>query len=287
MVFTKFMVVSLAYLGPIGTYSESAALAYGEWLSVNQQQEFVLSPQSSITLALDAVAQQKVDYAVVPIENSIEGTVNMTLDTLWQKKELKILRGLTIPIVHCLLSYNQNLAKISTVYSHPQALGQCQEWLNNNLPHAQLIAANSTTEALQTLQKESSAGAISSARAAKIYQVPILSSAINDRPDNCTRFLVIGQENDNFGSHISLAFSLEKNVAGALVKPLQIFAEKNINLTKIESRPTKRFFGEYIFFIELEGSLQDTKVTEALAQLRDYTEVLTVFGNYNLISLAK
>ena len=280
------MVVSLAYLGPIGTYSESAALAYGEWLNTNQQQKFTLLSQSSISLALKAVVEQKVDYAVVPIENSIEGTVNMTLDTLWQQKELKIIRGLTIPIVHCLLSYNQNLADITTVYSHPQALGQCQEWLHFHLPHAKLIAANSTTEALKVLEKEPAVGAISSARAAKIYQAPILASAINDRPENCTRFLVVGRKNNDSGSYISLAFSLEKNVAGALVKPLQIFAEKDINLTKIESRPTKRLFGEYIFFIELEGSLQDQKVKDALVKLNEYTETLNIFGNYNLISFA-
>ena len=281
------MTVSLAYLGPIGTYSESAASVYGEWLQQNQQQKVVLSPQASIALALEAVAQKKVDYAVVPIENSIEGTVNITLDTLWQKKDLKILRGLTIPVVHSLLSFSNNLSGVKTVYSHPQALGQCQEWLINNLPQARLIAANSTTESLKLLQEDLTASAISSIRAAKIYQVPILYQNINDRPDNCTRFLVVGFQNNQSGSHISLAFSLEKNVSGALVKPLQIFAKKDINLTKIESRPNKRSFGEYIFFIELEGSLQDTKVREALDELKHYTEVLTIFGNYDLIAVAE
>ncbi|VEP16001.1 Prephenate dehydratase [Hyella patelloides LEGE 07179] len=280
------MAISLAHLGPVGTYSESAASAYGEWLETNQQQKFILCPQPSIALALSAVAQKKVNYAVVPVENSIEGTVNITLDTLWQKKDLKILRGLTIPIVHSLLSYNEDLANIKTVYSHPQALGQCQEWLANNLPQVQLIAANSTTEALKLLKEDPTACAISSARAAEIYHVPILYSGINDRPDNCTRFLVIGFETNKFGSHISLAFGLEKsNVPGVLVKPLQIFAEREINLCKIESRPTKRSLGEYIFFIELEGSLQEPKIQEALAELKQYTEVLSIFGNYDSISV--
>lgn len=277
------MTVSLAHLGPIGTYSEIAALAYGKWLENNQQQKFTLSPQPSIALALNAVVEKKVNYAVVPVENSIEGTVNVTLDSLWQQQNLKILRGLTIPIVHCLLSYNKDLANIKTVYSHPQALGQCQKWLADNLPQVQLIAANSTTEALKLLKKDLTASAISSAKAAEIYQVPILNAGINDRPDNCTKFLVIGFENNQVGSYISLAFSLEKNVSGALVKPLQIFAEREINLSKIESRPTKRSLGEYIFFIELQGSLQETKVQEALTELKQYTEVLSIFGNYDLI----
>ena len=279
------MTISLAHLGPMGTYSESAALAYGKWLSTNKKQKFILSARPSIASALNAIARKKVNYAVVPVENSIEGTVNITLDTLWQEKDLKIIRGLTIPIVHSLLSYNSDLTNIKTVYSHPQALGQCQKWLADNLPQVQLISANSTTEALNFLKDNITAAAISSARAAEIYQVPILRSAINDRPDNCTRFLVIGFETNPAGSHILLAISLEKNVSGALVKPLQIFAERNINLSKIESRPTKRSLGEYIFFIELEGSLQEQKVQEALAKLKDYTEEIKIFGNYNLISI--
>ena len=279
------MTISLSHLGPIGTYSESAAIAYGEWLQKNRQQEFTLSPQPSIAMALNAVVREKVDYGIVPVENSIEGTVNITLDTLWQKENLQILRGLTIPIVHSLLSYNSSLKELKTVYSHPQALGQCQKWLEKNLPQVQLVAANSTTEALKSLKEDRHTGAISSDKAAEIYRVPILYSDINDRPDNCTRFLVIGFETNTVGSYISLAFSLEKNAPGALVKALQIFAERNINLSKIESRPSKRSLGEYIYFIELEGSLQDAKVRECLAELKQYTEVLKVFGNYDLVSV--
>lgn len=279
------MTISLSHLGPIGTYSESAAIAYGEWLQKHLQQEFILCPQPSIAMALNAVVQKKVDYGIVPVENSIEGTVNITLDTLWQEENLQILRGLTIPIIHSLLSYSSSLRDLKTVYSHPQALGQCQKWLSKNLPQVQLIAANSTTEALKLLKEDRSTGAISSDKAAEIYQVPVLCSSINDRPDNCTRFLAIGTKTSTVGSYISLAFSLEKNSSGALVKPLQIFAERNINLSKIESRPTKRSLGEYIFFIELEGSLQEAKIQECLAKLKQYTEVLKVFGNYDLISV--
>lgn len=279
------MTISLSHLGPVGTYSESAAIAYGEWLQKNRQQEFTLSPQPSIAMALNAVVKKKVNYGIVPIENSIEGTVNITLDTLWQKENLQILRGLTIPIVHSLLSYNSSLKELKTVYSHPQALGQCQKWLEENLPQVELVAANSTTEALKSLKEDRQTGAISSDKAAEIYRVPILCSDINDRPDNCTRFLVIGFETNTVGSYISLAFSLEKNVPGALVKALQIFAERNINLSKIESRPSKRSLGEYIYFIELEGSLQEAKVRECLAELKQYTEVLKVFGNYDLVSV--
>ena len=281
------MKISIAHLGPTGTYSETAALAYQSWLGQHQQQEVMLSPQPSIAMAFNSVVQEKANYAVVPVENSIEGSVVITLDMLWEQTSLKILRAFTIPITHSLLSCNTSLEAITTVYSHPQALGQCQKWLETNLPQVQLVPTNSTTEALKFLKDNLHTAAIASARAGEIYQVPILRSGINDRPDNCTRFLVIGSETSNSGSYLSLAFSLPKNVPGALLKPLQIFAAREINLSKIESRPTKRSLGEYIFFMDVEGSLQDSLVKEALTELEEHTEVLKIFGNYDLISVSE
>ncbi|HHP7230525.1 MAG TPA: prephenate dehydratase, partial [Xenococcaceae cyanobacterium] len=246
------MKISIAHLGPTGTYSETAALAYKDWLAKYQQQEAILSAQPSIALALNSVVATPANdhYAIVPVENSIEGTVVITLDMLWEKTNLKIQRAFTIGISHSLLSCNSDLGKITTVYSHPQALGQCQKWLERHLPQVQLVPTNSTTEALQLLKNHPTTAAIASARAAEIYQIPILRSQINDRPDNCTRFLVIGSATNTQGNYLSLAFSLPQNVPGALVKPLQIFAAKGINLSKIESRPTKRSLGEYIFFMD-------------------------------------
>ncbi|MGK7896304.1 MAG: prephenate dehydratase [Xenococcus sp. (in: cyanobacteria)] len=279
------MTISLAHLGPTGTYSETAALAYAAWLATNQNQEVVFAPQPSIALALNAVADKECDYAVVPVENSIEGSVTTTLDSLWQRSNLKILRGFTIPIAHMLLSRNNSLTEITTVYSHPQALGQCQQWLKTHLPQVKLVPTNSTAEAIKFPQQDLQVAAIASGRAAQLYKIPILKSKINDRPDNCTRFLVIGLENSNQGNYISLAFSLPQNVPGALVKPLQIFATRNINLSKIESRPTKRSLGEYLFYLDLEGSMADSKVKYALEELTKYTEVLKVFGNYDFINI--
>ena len=279
------MTISIAHLGPTGTYSETAALAYAEWLRENHNQEVVFGLQPSIALALKAVANQESDCAVVPVENSVEGSVAVTLDILWQRSNLKILRSFTIPIAHMLLSRNTSLEELTTVYSHPQALGQCQKWLETFLPQVKLVPTNSTAEALQFPQQDLQVAAIASARAAQLYQVPILKSNINDRPDNCTRFFVVGLENINQGNYLSLAFSLPHNVPGALVKPLQIFAERNINLSKIESRPTKRSLGEYIFYMDLEGSVADPKVKSALKELAEYTEVLNIFGNYELINV--
>lgn len=219
------MTVSIAHLGPPGTYAEQAALAYVNWVSQETGQEAILCPYPSIAQTLRAVAQDKVDLAVVPVENSIEGSVAITLDTLWQLDTLQIQLALVLPISHTLLSYAQSLDHIQTIYSHPQALGQCQVWLEQFLPDVQLIPTNSTTEVLQQLEHDSTKGAIASLRASQLYNLPILASAINDYPDNCTRFWVIAQNSaDQGGTHTTLAFSVAANVPGALVKPLQVFA---------------------------------------------------------------
>lgn len=281
------MKVSIAYLGPTGTNSETAALAYANWLAERKQQQAVLRSYPSIARTLNSVASGEINFAVVPIENSIEGSVTVVLDAFWQSENLKIIQGLTLPIAHGLLSYNSSLAGIKTVYSHPQALAQCQKWLEKFLPQAKLVAANSTTEAIQFLKHDFSSAAISAPRAAQLYQVPLLEPDINDRPDNHTRFWLVGLAGSEDGKYLSLAFSLPENAPGVLVKALQIFASRNLNLSKIESRPTKRSLGEYIFFIDLEGNLDNPIVKAALAELADCTERLKIFGNYNLLSITE
>jgi len=279
------MKLSLAYLGPTGTNSETAAIAYSDWLAVNKQQTATLCPYASIALTLQSVAKGKIDQAIVPVENSIEGSVTIVLDTLWQTENLHIQQELTIPISHGLLSFNSSLEQIQTVYSHPQALAQCQKWLENFLPEVQLIATSSTTEALKFLKDDFSAAAISAPRAAQLYQIPLLKPEIKDSPDNFTRFWVVSSSKSDHGSHLSLAFSLPQNAPGALVKALTIFAKREINLSKIESRPTKRSLGEYIFFIDLEGNSQNPSIKEALTELSACTEMLKIFGNYNILPI--
>lgn len=279
------MKVSLAYLGPTGTNSETATLAYASWLASHKHQQATLCSYSSIAQTLNSVANGETDLAVVPVENSIEGSVTVVLDAFWQADNLKILKGLTLPIAHALLSYNSSLRGIEKVYSHPQALAQCQNWLEKFLPQARPIAASSTTEALQFLNGDPTSAAIAAPRAAKLYQVPLLKGDIKDRPDNHTRFWLVGLSASDSGNYLSLAFSLPENAPGALVKALQIFASRQINLSKIESRPTKRSLGEYIFFIDLEGNLRDPILRDALEELSDCTESLKIFGNYDVLSI--
>lgn len=279
------MAISIAHLGPAGTYAETAALSCINWLTQESGQESILCPYPSIAQTLIAVADQKAQYAVVPVENSIEGSVTMTLDNLWQLDSLQIQRALVMPISHALLSHTQRLDEIRAVYSHPQALAQCQKWLDKFLPSAQLIAANSTTEALQHLSDDSTIAAISSQRAAQLYNLPILACPINDYPDNCTRFIVLSLKSSPGGTHTSLAFEMSANQPGMLVKPLQVFAQRNINLTRIESRPTRRTPGTYHFFLDLQADSRESSIQSAIAELAHHTQTLKIFGSYDIVAI--
>ncbi len=279
------MSIAIAYLGPPGTYAEATALAYVGTLAKEAGIESLLCPYPSIAQTLQSVAGGQANLAVVPVENSIEGSVTITLDMLWQLDGLQIQQALILPVRHVLLSRASSLEAIQTVYSHPQALAQCQGWLEKFLPSVQLIPANSTTEALQYLDKDPTIGAIASQRAAQLYNLPILASAINDYPDNCTRFWVLGKQPSPGGSHTSLAFSLPANMPGALVKPLQVFASRGINMSRIESRPTKRSLGEYLFFIDLEADASKSPVRSALSELASLTEILKILGSYSVLPI--
>jgi prephenate dehydratase len=285
------MTLSIAHLGPPGTYAEQAAVLYVNWLTKSSGVEATLCPYPTISQSLHAITNGQAHLAVVPVENSIEGSVTTTLDTLWQLDSLQIQLALVLPIVHTLISCASGLDKIETVYSHPQALAQCQGWLEQFLPTVQIIPSNSTTEALQRLEQETTTAAIASSRAAQLYKLPILATGINDYPENCTRFWVVSQRDGDAGyqtstSHTSLAFSMPANTPGALVKPLQIFAQLGINLSRIESRPTKRSLGEYLFFMDLEADVKATQMQSALAELTIHTEILKILGAYNILPIS-
>jgi prephenate dehydratase len=331
--------ITIAYLGPAGTYSEAAALLYADhWRTVNGKihnalpdsgsdsktnsknksktkstsytsgntsplPELKLLPCNTIPQAINAVAQGQCQLAIVPAENSIQGGVTMTLDTLWQKDHLKIEQALEIAINHALITQATDLSQIQTVYSHPQGLAQCQQWLHDHLPHVHQISTDSTTEGLQFVKTDNHAAVISSQRAADLYGLPVLACPINDHPENCTRFWVLTHSQatngldpkygDKYGdlhhalddqpSHTSLAFSLPRNCPGALVKALSLMAERGLNLSRIESRPTKRSLGEYIFFADIEAATTDPNCQAALEELATVTETLKVFGSYHIL----
>ncbi|WP_414527419.1 prephenate dehydratase [Nodularia chucula] len=291
--------ISIAHLGPPGTYAEQAAAFYVNWLAEKIGIIATLYPCPSIAKSLQAVVDGQTHLAVVPIENSIEGSVTMTMDTLWQLDSLEIQLALVMPIAHNLVSRAVSLDSIQTVYSHPQALAQCQGWLGKFLPNVQLIPSNSTTEGLKILNQDLTAATISSHRAAQLYNLPILASNINDYAENCTRFWVVSRSQDTGAvntvkdlintsqnaTHTSLAFSVPANLPGALLKTLRVFAELGINLSRIESRPTKRSLGEYLFFIDLEAGKNEAQMQSALTQLTMHTEVIKIFGSYHVLPI--
>jgi prephenate dehydratase len=281
------MTVTIAYLGPEGTYSQLAALAYSLELERQQKIPVTLQAFPSIPKAMQATADGKTTLTIVPVENSIEGGVTTTLDTLWRLETLRVHRALVMPIRHGFLSYAPDLGHIRTVYSHPQALSQCQNWLERQVPQAALVPTSSTTEALQHLADNPSIGAISSEWAAQLYDLPILAHDINDLADNCTKFWVLGPPNSVVaqptGTYTSLAFTLPINAPGALLKPLQVFAHHAINLSRIESRPAKRALGDYLFFVDLEADCHQDKTLKAIEELKLCTEQLMDFGSYDLV----
>jgi prephenate dehydratase len=280
------MTHTIAFLGPAGTYAESAALACSTWLQDEYGLDSILRPYPSIAQTLQAAARGETHLAVAPVENSIEGSVTVTLDTVWKLDSLQIQKALVLPISHALLSRVEDTDQIKTIYSHPQALAQCQGWLAQMLPNAQLVATNSTTEAVQHLELKQHSAAIASRRAATLYNIPVLAHPINDHPDNCTRFWVVGLEPSLSGTHTSLAFSFPANLPGALAKALHIFAERTINLSRIESRPTKRSLGEYLFFADIEANVKDEPAQSALEELKSCTETLKIFGSYSIQTIA-
>jgi prephenate dehydratase len=266
----------IAYLGPAGTNSETVAHCFGQqwlhptWLAT-----------STIAQVLYRVAQGQADYGVVPVENSLEGSVTTTLDLLWQLPDLFIQQELILPIRHALMSHCPEINQIQRVYSHPQALGQCQYWLEAHLPHIPWLPTRSTSEALQYVQTEVGAAAIASHRAGQLLNVPILAEDLAS--DNFTRFWVLGTSFQREGSHTTVAFSVPKNSPGALVQALTHFAQRGINLSRIESRPTRRSLGEYFFSVDLEGAQSQPPIAQALQALERETSRLCNYGSYTIL----
>jgi prephenate dehydratase len=266
----------IAFLGPVGTFSEQAALAYAPGGEI--------VPFASIPAAARAVASGAVDEAVVPIENSLEGSVTYTLDILIQEDRPFINNELVIPIVHCLLARpGTRTEDVQTVYSHPQALAQCRGFLERALPEVELIASLSTVAAVEDMKgSPSPAAAISPQRAAKLHAMDILADGIQDNPSNATRFVVLAPADHapTGRDKTSLCFSFDQDSPGRLYGVMGEFAQRNINLAKIESRPTKQSLGEYIFLVDCEGHREDPSVRAAIDGARRQTSMLKILGSY-------
>lgn len=265
--------LKIVYLGPEATFTHLAAIK-----NFGKSANYIST--KSISDVFAEVEKERADYGVVPIENSTEGVVNHTLD-MFIESDLKICAETLLEISHYLLSQTGDLKKIKRIYSHPQALAQCRNWLEDHLPNAELVETASTAEAAQKVKKESNAAAIASDLAAELYGLKIVASRIEDRSDNFTRFLVISK---NFPApsgtdKTSILFSIKDRV-GALHDMLVPFKKNKINLTKIESRPTKKKAWEYIFFVDFSGHIVESKVKKALSELEEQCLYLKILGSY-------
>jgi prephenate dehydratase len=272
----------VAYLGPPGTFSEDALrAAIGD-------QEVEAIPSASVYDAIVAVREGTADRALVPFENSIEGAVTATLDTLaFDADGLTLVGEYDLPIRHCLIAREEiPLDRIEVVVSHPQPSAQCARFIRENLPQAEVRAAPSTAEAVRTVaDSDEPWAALGAESAAGLYGAAVLRAGVEDEADNITRFVWIAREGVQPSGpgpwRTSLVFSeLGEDHPGALVDALQVFSNRAVNLTRIESRPLRRGLGRYQFFLDIEGAAGDEPLTSALEDLRSKAETVRVLGSW-------
>ena len=265
--------LSIAYLGPAGSFTEAAALK--RFGSANNAVSC-----ASIDEIFRAVESGEAGYGVVPVENSTEGTVSRSLDLLLQSP-LKLCGEVLLPVHQCLMSREPNLAAIKRVYSHPQSLGQCQNWLNAHLPQAERISVASNSEAARLAAEQPHCAALAGKQAAERYAVPVLEENVEDDPRNTTRFLVIGNQDvaPSGRDKTSLVMSAP-NRPGAVHDLLTPFANNGVSMTKLESRPSRTGLWEYVFYVDIEGHQSDAKIAAALAQLKQIAAFVKVLGSY-------
>jgi len=265
--------LTVAYLGPQGTFTEAAALK--RFGSAVQGQ-----PCTTIDDVFRAVESGAVQYGVVPVENSTEGAVGRTLDLLLNSN-IQICGEVMLQVHQCLLSNENELSLIRKVYSHPQSFGQCQGWLNVHLPHAERITASSNADAARLAAEESYAASVGGVQAAEHFKLKVLAQNIEDDSRNTTRFLVLGKQqiapsgNDKTSMVLSAA-----NRPGAMHDLLTPLAKHGVSMTKLESRPARSGSWEYVFYVDIEGHRDDAKVAAALEELAQSAAFVKILGSY-------
>jgi chorismate mutase/prephenate dehydratase len=264
----------VGFQGELGAYSEMAVYSFFG-------QDVEVKPCESFDGVFESVKTGDVDYGVVPIENSIEGSVNRTYD-LFLEYDLKVCGEIIIRISHCLIAHKgTSIDQIKTVYSHPQALAQCRKFLERH--KLKTISTFDTAGSVKMIKEDQlmDAAAIASERAAQIYDMTILEREIEDIKNNSTRFFVLDKQDSAYSGKdkTSIIFAA-KSTPGALNKVLKEFSDRNINLTKIESRPTKQTPWEYHFYLDFEGHRIETKCQQALESIKDKTLFIKILGSY-------
>jgi chorismate mutase/prephenate dehydratase len=256
----------------------------GSWTHMAAQSAFGLAARylesATIPAVFDAVESGNTPYGVVPIENSTEGSVTNTHDSFLETSVM-IRSEIVLDVAQCLLAQHQDLGRIERVYSHPQAIAQCREWLAKHLPRAQVIVSLSTSSAAKEAAADASSAAIASRLAAELTGLLVIREGIQDRKENATRFVVLAKEDapPTGKDRTSIAFST-RDQRGALRSVLEVFDEEKINLSRIESRPRRGERWQYVFFTDLEGHRMDKSITSALARLETKCDMVRVLGSY-------
>ncbi|MES0327285.1 MAG: prephenate dehydratase [Gammaproteobacteria bacterium] len=265
--------LKVAFLGPEGTYTHSASIKhFGS--------QFEKEAVDSIEEVFRLVEADGADFGVVPVENSTEGMINHTLDLL-MGSTLTICGEVELRIRHNLLSLETELSNVERVYSHQQSFAQCRLWLDKYLPNAQRIATNSNAEAVQLAHENKQAAAIAGIQASELYAVPVLKSDIEDEPDNTTRFVVIGKhQSPASGNDRTSLLVFAHNRPGSLFGLLEPLAKRNISMSNIESRPSRKGVWEYVFFIDVDGHRDDENVCAAIEEIEKASAMVTVLGSY-------
>jgi prephenate dehydratase len=266
----------IGYLGPQGTFSEMAMLEYCK----GKQLEPIAF--ATITDAVLAVHEGLVAETVVPVENALEGSVNTTLDLLAHEADLLIKQELVIPIRNCLLTLREgNLANIEVIYSHPQPIGQCMQFIRRHMSNAAIYFTSSTAEGAQKATENPKAAAIGTKRAAELCGLKVVAEGIEDREHNCTRFVVLSKADHPPTDHDKTSLIITvPDTPGSLYAMLGEFAQRGINLQKIESRPSKQVLGEYIFFIDVNGHRLEPSLYEAIGNMQAKSYKVKVLGSY-------
>jgi len=272
-------VTRLAYLGPPGTFTEEALLSLPEAAGAE------LLPLGTVPDVVNAVATGDAAAGLVPIENSIEGSVNVTLDALAFGDGIQIKAEVVRPIRHAILGVSgSSLDGVTDISSHPHATAQCREYLARAMPRARVHAANSTAEAARDVAElgDPTRAAIGTELAGELYGLAVLAEEIEDRPENATRFVLLGTERAQATGtdKTSVVCFIEKDRPGSLLAILHEFSDRQINLTKLESRPTKERLGEYCFFIDMEGHADEPPVRYAIESLGTKILEVKVLGAY-------
>jgi chorismate mutase/prephenate dehydratase len=267
----------VAYLGPEATFTHIAGMRHFGY-------SVTYVPEPSIREIFSEVEKGVCNYGVVPVENSVEGSVRHTLD-LFFESDLKICAERYQPVSYDLVAESGTLAAIATVYAHPQALSQCRGWLRKYLPGAVTTECGSSASAIRMLSGQEGAGAIVGGEAAAMFGLEVVASKIEDFARSATRFLIIGKENVRPAGRdkTSLMFALA-HVPGALSKVLTPIAEAGINLVKIESRPTKHASWSHFFFVDVEGHMEDELIRSAVDKIRPFCLYLKSLGSYPLVA---